>query len=99
MNVLNSTEQLLDVSNIMGGAVSNPPSSSIAQVPACQQVPVCNSHMSSSLSSATTSPTFILNGCTFVVCSIAFSGQHCIDQPVRKSNKTLQDVTNIYIYI
>jgi len=74
-----SAAQLLDASNIMAGAVSNPPSSGI-QVSTSQKVAVNNCPMSSGLSpakttAAATSPTFILIGCTFTGCSVAFSGQ------------------------
>jgi len=61
-----SSAQLLDVSNIMAGAVNN--HSSVGLVAG-------NTPVSSSVSpTATTSPTFILSGCTFIGCSIAFSG-------------------------
>ena len=83
-----TTAQLVDVSNIMVGAVSNPPSSSIGQVPAHQQV-AGNSSMSSS---ATTAPTCILNGCTFTGCSIAFSGQ-VLHQSTSKEEQRICDET------
>ena len=86
-----TTAQLIDVSNIMAGAVSNPPSTSIGQVPAHQQEPG-NSSMSSSLSPATTAPTFILNGCTFTGCSVAFSGQ-ALHQSTSKEEQRICDET------
>ena len=83
-----TTAQLVDVSNIMAGAVSNPPSTSIGQVAAVAG----SSSMSSSLSPATTGPTFILNGCTFTGCSIAFSGQ-ALHQSTSKEEQCICDET------
>jgi len=84
-----SSAQLLDVSNIMAGAVSNPPPSSVGLVAG-------NTPVSSSVSpAATTSPTFILSGCTFTGCSVAFSGQAMLQtskEDQRICDETLQGI-------
>ena len=48
--------------------------------------------MSSSLLPATTAPTFILNGCTFTGCSVAFSGQ-ALHQSASKEEQRICDET------
>ena len=81
-----SSAQLLDVSNIMAGAVSNPPSFSVGLV-------ADNTPVSSSVSpTAITSPTFILSGCKFTGCSIAFSGQAML-QSTSKDDQYICDET------